>query len=295
MDSINAYIYDNSGTPLEQVNLSTGTVTYLNADLLGSVRGAVNSSGTVTGTTSYDAWGNPMTTGGLSSTTPFGFAGGYTDPTGLVYLINRYYDPVLGQFISADPDVVQTQEPYGYAGGNPVSAKDPSGNMPTPIGDRGPSLNEEIFGGACYNNHAWCGWAFYFLAGNRDNGVVTDVDYGAIYLRVSPGPAGSSIAVKPRGKVMIPDDVIRDMSIDTEVVCGKALDTICGSNLSFFAKWAPFTINFKNEKRLSNRRFVYVFELDTTLTRTGEKDILEGRTGVGSCARTGYTCTFKPA
>lgn len=37
----------------------------------------------------YDAWGSPETTGGLTSYTSFGFAGGYTDPTGLVYLINR--------------------------------------------------------------------------------------------------------------------------------------------------------------------------------------------------------------
>jgi RHS repeat-associated protein len=295
MDSIHAYIYAGSGTPAEQVNLSTGTITYLVADLLGSVRGAVNASGTLTGTTSYDAWGNPLTAGGLSSATPFGFAGGYTDPTGFLYLIDRYYDPVLGQFISADPDVMQTQEPYGYAGGNPVSTTDPSGAMPIPVGGGGTDLDLPIFGGACHNNHTWCGWAFTFLAGNVVDGKITAEDYGAIYLDVSPGPAGSSIAVKPRGKVMIPDEVIRDMSIDTEVACGQALGTICASNLSFFRKWAPFTINFRNEKRLSGRRFVYLFELETTLAQTGSEDVLEGRTGVGNCERTGYTCTFKPA
>lgn len=41
------------------------------------------------------------TPGGLTATTPFGFAGGYTDPTDLIYLIHRYYDPSTGQFISA--------------------------------------------------------------------------------------------------------------------------------------------------------------------------------------------------
>jgi len=59
--------------------------------------------------------------------TPFGYTGGYTDPTGLVYLINRYYDPQAGQFISVDPDLSQTVQPYGYANGNPVSATDPTG------------------------------------------------------------------------------------------------------------------------------------------------------------------------
>ena len=103
MDSTNAYIYGPSGTPIEQVNLSTGSVIYLTADALGSVRGVVSSGGSLTGSTSYDAYGNPEATGGLSSYTPFGFAGGYTDPTGLIYLIGRYYDPQTGQFLSVDP------------------------------------------------------------------------------------------------------------------------------------------------------------------------------------------------
>jgi RHS repeat-associated protein len=113
--------------PTEQVNLSTGTITYLVTDSLASVRGTVSSSGSLAGTTNYDAWGNPETTGGLTATTPFGFAGGYTDPTGLIYLVNRYYDPQTGQFGSLDPDLMATHLPYAYASSNPVSAVDPLG------------------------------------------------------------------------------------------------------------------------------------------------------------------------
>jgi RHS repeat-associated protein len=127
MDSGNAYIYTTGTAPSEQVNLATGAVTYLAADSLGSVRGVVDQSGSLTATTSYDAWGNPQTPGGLTSHTPFGYAGGYTDPTGLIYLINRYYDPATGQFISVDPDVGQTGQPYAYTGGDPVNATDPLG------------------------------------------------------------------------------------------------------------------------------------------------------------------------
>jgi RHS repeat-associated protein len=29
---------------------------------------------------------------------PLGYAGAYTDPDGLLYLVNRYYDPQTGQF-----------------------------------------------------------------------------------------------------------------------------------------------------------------------------------------------------
>ena len=119
------YVWDTSGTTraahglqqrlhlrqqvraIEQVNLATGTVTYLVTDALGSVRGAVSSAGALTGTTSYDAWGNPQTRRRPDRYTPFGFAGGYTDPTGLIYLINRYYDPATGQFLSVDPDVAR--------------------------------------------------------------------------------------------------------------------------------------------------------------------------------------------
>jgi RHS repeat-associated protein len=129
MDSASAYIYEGPAgiTPAEQVNLTSGAVTYLVTDSLGSTRGAVSNSGALTATTSYDAWGNPETTGGLSASTPFGYAGGYTDPDGLIYLLARYYDPATGQFLSGDPDVTQTQEPYAYAGDNPITNSDPTG------------------------------------------------------------------------------------------------------------------------------------------------------------------------
>ena len=129
MDSGSAYIYAGSGTPAEQVSLSTGAATYLLSDLLGSVRGIVSSIGALTATTAYDAWGNPETSGGLTSQTPFGYAGAYTDPTGLIYLVDRYYDPATGQFFSVDPDISQTSEPYEYANDNPVSNTDPSGAL----------------------------------------------------------------------------------------------------------------------------------------------------------------------
>jgi RHS repeat-associated protein len=109
------------------VNLSSGAISYLVTDALGSVRGVVGSSGSLAASTSYDAWGNPETSGGLSRYTPFGYAGGYTDPTGLLYLVNRYYDPQTGQFLTIDPDVASTGEPYGYASDDPVDNSDPSG------------------------------------------------------------------------------------------------------------------------------------------------------------------------
>jgi RHS repeat-associated protein len=126
MDSTNAYIFAGIGTPIEQVNLTTGVIQYLVTDSLGSVRGVVASSGSLLGTVDYDAWGNPETTG-LGGYTFFGYAGAYTDSTGMVYLIGRYYDPQTGQFLSVDPAIMTTEAPYFYAGDDPVDRIDPNG------------------------------------------------------------------------------------------------------------------------------------------------------------------------
>ncbi|MDJ0770486.1 MAG: RHS repeat-associated core domain-containing protein [Ilumatobacter sp.] len=49
------------------------------------------------------------------------------EEVGVVCLNNRHHDPTLGQFISVDPLVTQTSEPYIYASGNPITWSDPSG------------------------------------------------------------------------------------------------------------------------------------------------------------------------
>jgi len=54
---------------------------------------------------------------------------GYADPDGLIYLLNRYYQPSSGQFISVDPAIAQTQQPYEYASGDPVLNSDPTGKF----------------------------------------------------------------------------------------------------------------------------------------------------------------------
>lgn len=60
-----------------------------------------------------------------------GFVGGDVDPTGLVHLGAREYDPEIGRFISVDPvlDIRNPQQIHGYiyAGNNPVTWSDPTG------------------------------------------------------------------------------------------------------------------------------------------------------------------------
>ncbi len=47
-----------------------------------------------------------------------------------VFLNNRYHDPTTGIFLSVDPLVSKTSQPYLYAGGNPTTLSDPSGLEP---------------------------------------------------------------------------------------------------------------------------------------------------------------------
>jgi RHS repeat-associated protein len=61
--------------------------------------------------------------------------------------IHRYYDPATGQFISSDPLVGITGQPYAYAGDDPVNSSDPTGLcVSTPFGCIGPGPANGISG-----------------------------------------------------------------------------------------------------------------------------------------------------
>jgi RHS repeat-associated protein len=129
-DGTNAYIYGpadfGSGTaPLEQISISAGTPTYL-FTLPSGVAFDISSSGTLNSSCTYTPYGARSTTGS-GTTSPFGFQGAYTDPSGLNYMINRYYESSAGQFLSVDPAVVTTGTPYTYAGSDPINDTDPLG------------------------------------------------------------------------------------------------------------------------------------------------------------------------
>ena len=42
-------------------------------------------------------------------------------------VVNRYYDPTTDQFLSIDPDVETTNQPYVFTNDNPLNAEDPLG------------------------------------------------------------------------------------------------------------------------------------------------------------------------
>jgi RHS repeat-associated protein len=116
--------------PLEQIASGSNTALYLLTDQLGSVRALTDSKGQVVATYTYSAYGLMTATTGTAST-PLRFAGQYLDAeSGLYYLRARSYDPTTAQFMTRDPLVLLTKQPYVYAHDNPLNRTDPSGLAP---------------------------------------------------------------------------------------------------------------------------------------------------------------------
>lgn len=124
--------------PIEQITTSpSGTsVSYLVSNPTG-VQGVysanVGSLGAIQEMATYSPYGQQSITSG-TDVTPFGFQGSYTDPSGLVYLINRYYDPSTDQFLSVDPMVDTTGQAYGFVNDNPLNGTDSLGLSPIAAG-----------------------------------------------------------------------------------------------------------------------------------------------------------------
>jgi RHS repeat-associated protein len=87
-------------------------------------------------TADYTAYGQVISTTG-STSTPFGYAGEYTDAeTGFLYLRARFYDPATQQFLTVDPLLAATEQAYNYAGGSPTNAIDSAGLACVPTSAR---------------------------------------------------------------------------------------------------------------------------------------------------------------
>lgn len=110
---------------------SDGTALTFARDAQKSIRAETNSSGSVTGSFRYRAYGEVAQSSG-SGPTSLGYAGQLIDPSGLVYLRARWYEPHSGRFTTRDPfpgDVVLpiSLNAYGYAHANPSLLDDPTG------------------------------------------------------------------------------------------------------------------------------------------------------------------------
>ncbi|MEL4892300.1 RHS domain-containing protein [Xanthomonas protegens] len=106
------------------------TVEYFHTDALGTPIAVTDASGKLIETSEYEPYGKllnrPVTDGP-------GFTGHVQDAaTGLTYMQQRYYDPVIGRFLSVDPvaairDFVALFNRYKYSNDNPYRFSDPNG------------------------------------------------------------------------------------------------------------------------------------------------------------------------
>jgi len=125
------YYYAGALRLAEAVN---GTFSYLGNDVLGSTAVAFNASGQLTAAQLYGPYGTVRYSSGTMPT-DIGFTGQRGDSaTGLDYYNARYYDPVVGLFISADTVLPGGGfDPWGlsryaYVQGNPETGTDPTGH-----------------------------------------------------------------------------------------------------------------------------------------------------------------------
>jgi len=106
---------------------------YYLPDALGSVRQIANSAGTLIYRQNFDPFGELIGSEGNGSSS-YGYAGEWTDGTGLQNLRARYYAPQQGRFTSTDPfpgmmSQPATLNPYSYVVNNPIQLTDPSGEI----------------------------------------------------------------------------------------------------------------------------------------------------------------------
>ena len=115
---------------------------YTHKDHLGSIDTITNEMGKVVERISYDPFGKkraPICAANdpicvtVSSVTTRGFTGHETiEEVGLIHMNGRVYDPDLGRFVSADPNIqfadnLQNYNRYSYVHNNPLSFTDPTG------------------------------------------------------------------------------------------------------------------------------------------------------------------------
>ncbi len=128
----NTYYYILGGMLVGEFD-GTNTNMFL-TDALGSVLETISAtpnSAAVQGNQVYSPYGSSRYQQGNMGTAK-GFTGQYNDSlSGLDYYNARYYDPVVGRFLSADPveSNLQGLDPYAYVQDNPETHNDPSGHL----------------------------------------------------------------------------------------------------------------------------------------------------------------------
>lgn len=110
-----------------------GKTLYYLGDRMGTIRFVLNERGQIEKECKYSAFGQPLSSEHDGQSRVCGYGGeSWDEDAGLLYLRQRYYDPTIGRFISADPFRGDLSNPrslnrYVYASNDPINRRDPSG------------------------------------------------------------------------------------------------------------------------------------------------------------------------
>lgn len=125
-DGGTSFLYGPGGLPIEMIT-GTGQVYDYHHDQVGSTVSLTDLHGRTVATYAYSGYG-ALVRSTPTVPNPLLFDGQYRDPvSGLSYFHARFYDPTTGQFLSVDPLVAQTGQPYQYAADDPVNRADTTG------------------------------------------------------------------------------------------------------------------------------------------------------------------------
>lgn len=131
------YYYDSAANPVS-MRVSGKDYFYVR-NLQNDVIALIDDTGETVVEYKYNSWGKILSITGSKAGTigkinPFRYRGYYYDEeTGMYYLKNRYYDPEIRRFISADSYISGFNSTmcnvFCYCGNNPVSNSDPEGTF----------------------------------------------------------------------------------------------------------------------------------------------------------------------
>lgn len=124
--------------------LAATSTSYFHKDQLGSISAITDETGVVVERLAYDPWGKrrfinttPGQPDNLDAIVGIRTDRGYTehehlDEVGIIHMNGRIYDPLMGRFMSADPNVtdpskLQSYNRYSYVMNNPLFYTDPTG------------------------------------------------------------------------------------------------------------------------------------------------------------------------
>ena len=156
-------------------------ITYLHHDHLGSAVAGTDESGDVLWTEKYTPYGISLVNDAANDNQA-GFTGHIKDTdTGLTYMQARYYDPVIGRFLSIDPvTFLETGNPssfnrYMYGNNDPINMFDPDGRQ---------SVEVEIKARQIGNHSS---------AQSMDNGQTSNGNFGHAFVQYTDTATGDSM------------------------------------------------------------------------------------------------------